>query len=130
MNYWDSSALVESTLNADIRARLLEDGGVTRTHTLAEMFSTLSGGSLPIRVSANEAAQSVKLAAEHLQFVHLSENEIIDALNKAQSRGVRGGRVHDYLHALAAKKAGAATLLTMDQNDFDDLVPGLRVEQV
>ena len=44
--------------------------------------------------------------------------------------GVRGGRVHDYMHALAASKSGADALLTTDRNDFNGLVPDLAVEQV
>ena len=68
--------------------------------------------------------------AGRLKFVHLSENEILEALDKAQARGVRGGRVHDYMHALAADKAKADALLTADANDFNGLIPGLSVEQV
>lgn len=55
---------------------------------------------------------------------------MIAGLSKARQRGVRGGRVHDYLHALAAVKSGANELLTLDRNDFDLLAPGLLVEQV
>ncbi len=65
-----------------------------------------------------------------LDFVNLSEEELLRGLDKAQSLGVRGGRVHDYLHALAAVKSGAAGLLTLDKNDFAGLAPGLNVEQV
>jgi predicted nucleic acid-binding protein len=40
-----------------------------------------------------------------------------------------GGRVHDYLHAVAAQKSGAKKLLTLDENDFNDLTK-VEIEQV
>jgi hypothetical protein len=113
-----------------LEAQLLAQGGYTRAHTLTEMFSALSGGNFRIRVPANDAARMVRAVDGHLQFVNLTEDEILDALDKAQARGVRGGRVHDYMHALAASKAKADALLTADANDFNELVPGLSVEQV
>jgi predicted nucleic acid-binding protein len=42
-------------------------------------------------------------------------------LKEARKKGVRGGRVHDYLHAVAAEKSGSRKLLTLDRNDFNDL---------
>lgn len=128
--YWDSSALLETISDRQLEHRLATEGGYTRTHTLAEVFSALTGGNLQIRLQAKEAAKTVRALAGHVQFVNLTEEEILEALEKAQSRGVRGGRVHDYLHALAAAKAGANALLTADRNDFENLVPGLSIEQV
>ena len=127
--YWDSSALIESISDRNLEGRLATDGGYTRTHTLAEMFSALTG-KLHIRLEAKEAAKTIRAVAGRLELINLTEGEILEALDKAQGCGVRGGRVHDYLHALAAAKAGAAVLLTTDRNDFEKLVPGLSVEQV
>jgi len=42
-------------------------------------------------------------------------------LKEARKKGVRGGRIHDYLHAVAAEKSGARQLLTLDKNDFNGL---------
>jgi len=42
-------------------------------------------------------------------------------LENAKRLGVRGARVHDFLHAVAAGKAGATKIFTLDKNDFDDL---------
>ena len=127
--YWDSSALIESVSDRNLEGRLVADSGYTRTHTLAEIFSALTG-KLHIRLEAKEAAKTIRAMAGRLELINLTEGEILDALDKAQARGVRGGRVHDYLHALAAAKAGAAVLLTTDRNDFESLVPGLSIEQV
>ncbi len=60
----------------------------------------------------------------------MSVKETLAALKQARKRGVRGGRVHDFLHALAAEKSGAKKLLTLDRNDFDQLVDAVKIEQV
>ena len=125
--YWDSSALIETTQKPDLLARLKREGAFTRTHSLAETFAVLSGNP-NVRFSAHFAAETVKGLAQYLDFVDVSADEVIAALGMAQAKGVRGGRVHDYIHALAAKKSGADTLLTLDKNDFTGLFPAVSVE--
>ncbi len=93
--YWDSSALIETALDAALLARLRREGAFTRTHSLAETFATLSGNP-KFCASSNDAATTVKGLAQYLDFVDVSAAEIIEALGKAQAKGVRGGRVHDY----------------------------------
>lgn len=127
--YWDSSALVESTLDADLRERLVNERAFTRTYSLTETFSALTGKA-EVRMDANAAAVVIKSLVQHLEFVDLSADEVTHSLCKAQSLGVRGGRVHDYMHALAAQKSGASVLLTADRHDFNGLVPSLTIEQV
>jgi predicted nucleic acid-binding protein len=127
--YWDSSALIEACQSLVLRARLHREGGFTRTHTLAEAFSTLAGGNLRFRLDADEAAQIIASLASELAFHDLSAADVLTALRSARIKGVRGGRVHDYLHALAAEKSGAKKLLTLDKNDFKDLTK-VEIEQV
>jgi len=105
--YWDSSAVIEACNNPVLRARLHRERGLTRTHTLAEIFSTLTGGNLAFRLDADTAAQTVANLAEDLDFHDLTTPEVLTALKAARKKGVRGGRVHDYLHAVAAQKSGA-----------------------
>ena len=40
--YWDSSVLVQSVYDPEIKARFAREGGLTRTHSLAEVFSALT----------------------------------------------------------------------------------------
>ncbi len=129
--YWDSSALVEATEEEALRVRLRNEGGITRTHALAEVFSALTGGrNLGIRLDAAHAALMVENLAMDLEFYDLTPLETLRALKQARKRGVRGGRVHDYLHAVAAENAGAERLLTADKNDFNSLVDSVKIEQV
>lgn len=55
------------------------------------------------------------------QFIDLTAQEVLGALAQAQSHNVVGARVHDYLHAVAAQKAGVDEVLSRNQNDFSGL---------
>jgi predicted nucleic acid-binding protein len=127
--YWDSSAIVAAWINPETRVRLHQERGVTRTHALAEIFSAFTGGNLTIRQDAGDAARTVTDLARDLDFVDLGKADILQALQSARAKGERGGRVHDYLHAVAAEKAKAPKLVTVDRNDFDGLT-SLTVEQL
>jgi predicted nucleic acid-binding protein len=127
--YWDSSAVIQACNSPALRARLLQERGLTRTHTLAEVFSTLTGGNLDFRVDADEAARMAANLAADLDFQDLTAAEVLTALKESRKKGVRGGRIHDYLHAVAAQKAGAKKLLTLDKNDFNGLTK-VEIEQV
>jgi len=125
--YWDSSALMQSLAEPALQVRLKRERGFTRPHTLAEVFSALTGNPV-IRVDADDASEFISALARNLDFVELGVPEILQALRTARQKGVRGGRVHDYLHAVAAEKSGAKQILTLDQNDFSGITR-LPVEQ-
>jgi hypothetical protein len=48
----------------------------------------------------------------------LSISETIRAMHEVQSRGVRGGGIYDYLHLVAARKAKARRIYTLNVSDF------------
>jgi predicted nucleic acid-binding protein len=125
--YWDSSALVEAYNNPQIKARLENERAYTRPHALAETFASLTANP-KTRIDSDAASGVLARLALSLDFVELSGPDVLAALKTARSMGVRGGRVHDYLHAVAAEKSGAKTILTLDKNDFADLT-GLKIEQ-
>ena len=114
--YWDASAIVE-TLHAPPPSGAGFEH-VTRTHTLAECFSTLTGGRHLPRFDAGEVAGMLRQRAATMTLVDLPPAVVLDALDKARRRGVRGGAVHDYLHAVAAELHGAARILTLNIGDF------------
>jgi predicted nucleic acid-binding protein len=127
--YWDSSALIESTVDLNLRRRLQDEGGFTRPHELSEMFSALTGGNVSIRTDAEAAAKIIEELAGELDFIDLTAREMVAAFKKARRLGVRGGRVHDFLHAIAAEKAGVDKIITLDENDFNGLTK-LEIELV
>lgn len=126
--YWDSSTLVACASDSELRLRLEGTRPWCRPHALAEVFSTLTGGRLGFRIAPEQAATIISGMADYLQFVELSARETMEALSFAQGLGVRGGRVHDFLHAVAAKKAGCSSLLTLNAADFVGIDAELSIE--
>jgi predicted nucleic acid-binding protein len=120
----DSSFLVAALCAADpdhisCRKVLAHGGHSVFAHCLAETFSTLTGGRLGFRVPAVEAASLIRRqVAPKLRIVSLEADDLLDALEEADARGVRGGAVYDYLHLVAARKAGAKRLFTLNLPDF------------
>jgi predicted nucleic acid-binding protein len=125
--YWDTSAIVR--FYATGRAQQVT--GITRTHTLAELFSALTGrgydeamkdGSMRHRrLSMEAAAKVISKLVPGLEFVDLSPDEVLAAIQDAKNVNAQGGRIHDLLHAVAASKAKADELWTLDRNDFAGL---------
>ena len=125
--YWDSSALVDALEDSRIEALALELEQFTRTHTLAEVFSTITGGRLGYKYHPEDAAALIAELTASMNFVELDAKEVQAALEIAHKRGVRGGQVHDLLHATAAEKAGVEVVLTDNITDFTNLVDGLKI---
>ncbi|MGO8698762.1 MAG: hypothetical protein ACLQVY_13695 [Limisphaerales bacterium] len=124
--YWDASALIDALHDSRVEQMALEADQWTRAHALTEAFSTLTGGRLGVRYLPDDAAALIREITQTMHFVELDAAETLAALDLAQQHGVRGGRVHDWLHARAARKAGAAELVTDNLNDFAGLEDGFR----
>ena len=125
--YWDTSSIVEALHDESIRLKVTKETAVTRSHSFAEAFSALTGGHLGIRYAPGDAAEIITSLAKDLEVVELSLEESLAALAEAGKVGVRGGRVHDFLHAMAARKACVEKLVTLNQSDFVGLL-GSEVE--
>lgn len=128
--FLDSSVLVaalapDETKHSDCLALLLQGGHCIYSHALLETFSTLTGGKLGVRVTPDLAAQMLsETILPRVTVVELSTAEIVDALCFAQSLGVRGGCVYDYMHLLAAKKGDVSVIYTLNMDDFQHLRRG------
>jgi hypothetical protein len=96
--YWDSSAVIEACNSPVLRARLHRERGLTRTHTLAEVFSTLTGGNLAFRLEADAAAQTVANLATDLDFHDLAAADVLTALKEARKKR-SSRRAHSRLSA-------------------------------
>lgn len=123
----DTSILVAS-LDPDEPAHdrcndLLAKGGHRIfVHAIAETFSTLTGGARGRRADAVVAVRLLEQSIlPFVRIVALTDKDVMTALRQAQDRGVRGGAVYDYLHLVAAAKAGAKRLLTLDRRHFETL---------
>ncbi|MEX2579311.1 MAG: PIN domain-containing protein [Verrucomicrobiales bacterium] len=120
----DSSVLVaamarEELHHAECMALLNRRNLHLYSHGIPETFSTLTGGRLAIRYPASQVVSFLeKDYLPDLKLVELSPKEKIAALQEAESRGVRGGAIYDYLHLVAAKKCCAERLYTLDLSHF------------
>jgi predicted nucleic acid-binding protein len=127
MTYWDTSAIVVALHDDDVRDRLNSGRHFTRTHSLCELFSVLTGGRFRVKYSPENAAALAADIAKDLVFVDLTADEVLQGLKEARRYQVFGGRVHDWMHAVAAEKAGAEELLTLNEADFLGLERGFVV---
>lgn len=126
------SSVVLASLNANepshepCSALLSHGGHYLYVHAIAEVFSTLTGGMHAPRIDANIAWQLLKESVlPFVKSVALTERDMVSALADARDRGVRGGAVYDYLHLVAAKKAGVDAVATLDVRHFQALTrPG------
>jgi len=103
--------------------RLLAAGGHTLyVHGLAETFSILTGGRHGRRVSPAVASSLIEHSVlPFVRVVSLTGREMMAALGASEGRGVRGGAIYDLLHLVAARKAGADKLVTLDLRNFQAL---------
>ena len=111
--YWDTSAIIRFYATG----RIGQVSGITRTHTLAELFSALTGrgydesmkdGSMRHRrLSMDAAAKVVSKLVPRIDFVDLSPDEVLAAIQSSRNVNAQGGRIHDLLHAVAADKGKA-----------------------
>ncbi len=120
----DSSVLVaalaaDEMKHAECLTLLLKGGHCIYSHALLETFSTLTGGKLGVRVTADLAARMLsETVLPRVSVIDLSSAEIMAALGAAQARGVRGGSVYDYMHLVAARKGNASVIHTFNMDDF------------
>lgn len=123
----DSSVLVaalapDEDRHAECLALLMQSGNVVYSHAFLETFSTLTGGRLGVKVDADFAAQLLSESVlPRVQVIEFGIAELLAALRTARKQGVRGGGVYDYMHLVAAKKAKADILYTINFSDFQHL---------
>lgn len=119
--YWDSSALLDAILEIGNARQTFDKSGskFTRCHALAETFSHQTGGKLGWRMLAEDTAKIIAEFTKHMTIVSLDSKQTLDALLQTRSRGVRGGGIHDFLHAYAAELNGCERIITGNIPDFE-----------
>jgi predicted nucleic acid-binding protein len=123
----DSSVLVtalapDEDRHTECLALLMQSGNVVYAHALLETFSTLTGGRLGMKVDADFATHLLsETVLPRVRVIELGVAELLDALRLAKRQGVRGGRVYDYMHLVAARKTKADILYTINVGDFHSL---------
>jgi hypothetical protein len=137
--FWDTSAVINALVSPPVYDRLKSGHHTARVHMIAEFFSIMTGRGIKaidaisqhevqIIMSADDAVQWLNAFCAKIEWVDLEGSETIQALDSAQSLGIQGGRVYDYLHAEAAKKANAGKLLTRNAKHFRNLTGKITLE--
>ncbi len=125
--YLDTTILVgalvedESSHTACL-ALLRRRNPVTWTHALAEVYATLTGGCLGIRVPPGIAVRLIEDSLiPRLRLVELAAGDMLGTIRASETAGARGGAIFDYLHLVAARSASAVTLYTLNARHFHAL---------
>lgn len=124
MKYWDTSALLRAW-----KEGWAPSGGMTRCHSVAEWVSIQTGRGLVYRtpqgqlikrnLSPADAAREAQRLFARLTFHDLSGPQTLEAVTLAVSKEkIRGGNLHDYLHARTAEIFGAQRIVTLNVRDY------------
>ena len=101
-------------------AELLDRGGIGfYAHGLSEAFSTLTGGRMEFRMGANRVADMIgEDYLPCLSVITLTPTEMLRSLRECEARGVRGAAIFDFHHLVAARKAGATRIYSLNLTHF------------
>lgn len=120
----DTSVLVAAIVateafHVECQALLDRPAMALYSHGVAETFSTLTGGRKSFRMPATLAAAIIQEDyLPDLTVIELPVPDMLLAMREAESRGVRGGAIFDYLHLMAARCAGAERFYTLNVSNF------------
>jgi predicted nucleic acid-binding protein len=87
-------------------------------HSLAEIYSSLTGRTGRERVSGEQAMLFLENVREHLTIVSLDHQDFFRAVEASSGFGVSGGAIYDSLLAHCALKVKAQAIYTWNTKDF------------
>jgi predicted nucleic acid-binding protein len=109
----------------DVLAAADRRGGCCAAHSLAEIFSVLSGRPGQVRLPPLDAAQVANQVKTRYSVVSLTPPEYLAAIQLAAERGQSGGIVYDALLMACARKAKASRIYTLNARHFRLVAPDL-----
>jgi predicted nucleic acid-binding protein len=95
--------------------------GCTAAHSLAEVYSVLTGMPGKDRASPDEALLFLADVRGRLTVVALNDDEYVQMLQQASAAGVMGGGIYDAILARCAVKANAEAIYTWNVKHFKRL---------
>lgn len=129
--FFDTSVLVAATLahsvhhqrSAEVYSAVERKRAYCAAHSLAEVYSTLTGFPGKHRMDADQALLVVDEIATKLTPVALEPEEYLAAIAEAVTQEVVGGTIYDALIAHCALKAKATIIYTWNLDHFGRLGP-------
>ena len=133
MIFVDTSVIVAASTPSDHRHEACIDvlaiadlrGGACATHTLAELYSILTGRPGQLRMPPADAVKIVAHTSKRLTVVGLTPAEYLAAIQGLATLGHSGGMVYDALLLTCARKAKANRIYTLNQKHFRLAAPDL-----
>jgi predicted nucleic acid-binding protein len=107
----------------DLYLRFAKNNVCCAAHSLAEVYSTLTGMPGKYRVSGDEALLFLGSLRERITVVSLSESDYSKAVEDAAVAGISGGGIYDVLLGRCALKADAESIYTWNVKHFKRLGP-------
>jgi predicted nucleic acid-binding protein len=93
-------------------------------HSMAEMYSTLSGAQRP-KLTSQSAFKLVADASKRFALITLDPQEILATAQQCSANGIAGGTVYDALILACARKVQAETIYTFNLRHFQRIAPDL-----
>jgi predicted nucleic acid-binding protein len=107
----------------DLFLRFKKNEACCGAHSLAEIYSSVTGRTGRERVSGDEAMLFLGDVRERLTIVSLDDQEYFKALKASSGLGIAGGAIYDALLGYCAIKAKAQAIYTWNAKDFTRLGP-------
>jgi len=120
MIYLDTSAMIRAW-----RLRLSPQH-LTRTHSVAEFYATLTGGltvtvqgvKTRVKFSPTDTAQGAAATFAKMEFKDFGGPKALEELTLAAEENVQSANIHDWMHAAVAAKAGCREIVTTNEKHF------------
>lgn len=100
-----------------------KEDGCCGAHTLAEIYSTLTGMPGKYRVTGDQAMLFIGSILERLSVVALTAEEYAAALESWSKMGIGGGTIYDALLASCALKSRAEAIYSWNLRHYRQLGP-------
>ncbi len=130
--FFDTSALIAVMLEDEVSHREADaefEAAIEiwiSTHSIAECFSTLTGGRRKSRLTPQEALEVITTTLnDRVHLLPLTRADYEAALAAAAGVGARGGAIYDVLLLTCARRSGAARILTLNHRHFVSFAPDL-----
>ena len=95
------------------------------THTIAELYNTLSAMPLVMRLAPRDAALVVETFLQRLTPITLTADEYMETIRRTANLGRSGGIIYDALHLACARKIDAERIYTWNVKHFQMAAPDL-----
>jgi len=105
--------------------RCATSNAAVSTHTLAEIYSTLTAMPPGLRISPRDAVLVIETFLMRVTPVALSAEAYLETLRDTANKGHSGGMIYDALHVACARKVAAERIYTWNLKHFRAVAPDL-----